>query len=258
MAGRSNDRRTFSSKGFLPDVSFLYLIRHAQAGPRHNYDTLSEIGQQQARLLGTYLANRLTSLSAIVTGTLERHRRTAELVTREICRHGKPVAPPTVDCRWNEFILAELYQHYGPRMAKENPDYAGDSLAMERELEQDPHTTRGATGRCDAAMVRAWIENRYPDCSVQTWADFRETVQSGLAALCHFGKREQLAVFTSAGPVSVTAAAALGLTNDKILGLLAAQYNCSLSTFRITGSSLSMYSFNEIAYLTEPELRTYR
>jgi broad specificity phosphatase PhoE len=239
-------------------VSFLYLIRHAQAGPRHNYDTLSEIGERQARLLGTYLANRLTSLSAIVTGTLERHRRTAELAAREICRRGKTVAPLTADCRWNEFILAELYRQYGPRMAKENPDYADDCQAMERELEQDPHNTRGATGRCDAAMVRAWVENRYPDCSVQTWADFRQTVQSGLEALCNFGKREQLAVFTSAGPVSVAAAAALGLTNDKILELLGAQYNCSLSTFRITGSSLAMYSFNEIAYLTEPELRTYR
>jgi broad specificity phosphatase PhoE len=258
MAGCANDRRTSSSKGLLSDVSFLYLIRHAQAGPRHNYDTLSEIGQQQARLLGTHLASRVTSLSAVVSGTLERHRRTAELVTREICRHGKFVAPPTVDCRWNEFILAELYQHYGPRMAQENPDYAGDYLAMERELEQDPHHTRGATGRCDAAMVRAWIENRYPDCSVQTWADFRQTVQSGLAALGHFGKREQLAVFTSAGPVSVAAAFALGLADDKILGLLGAQYNCSLSIIRITGSSLSIYSFNEIAYLPQAELRTYR
>src|SRR5262245_52006501 len=131
MADFSNDQRTSSSKGLLSNVSFLYLIRHAQAGPRHNYDTLSEIGEQQARLLGTYLANRLISLSVIVTGTLERHRRTAELVTREICRHGIPVAQPTVDCRWNEFILAELYQHYGSRMAKENPDYAGDYLAME-------------------------------------------------------------------------------------------------------------------------------
>jgi broad specificity phosphatase PhoE len=239
-------------------VSFLYLIRHAQAGPRHNYDTLSEIGQQQARLLGIHLAGRVASLSAVVSGTLERHRRTAELVTREIRRHGRLVAQSTEDCRWNEFILADLYRHYGPRMAKENPDYAGDYLAMERELDQDPHNTRGATGRCDAAMVRAWIENRYPDCPVQSWADFRQIVQSGLAALCHFGKRERLAVFTSAGPVGVAAAAALGIADDRIPGLLGAQYNCSLSTFRITGSSILMHSFNEIAYLTEPELRTYR
>jgi broad specificity phosphatase PhoE len=238
-------------------LSVVYLIRHAQAGPRSNYDTLSELGQQQARLLGNHLASRLASLSAVVTGNLERHKRTAELVTREICRHGE-VVPPTVDCRWNEFILADLYQHYGPLMANDHPDYANDRLAMERELEQDPHNTRGATGRCDAAMVRAWIENRYPECPVQTWANFRQTVQSGLAALAHFGTRERLAVFTSAGPVGVVAAAALGLADDRIPGLLGAQYNCSFSTFRITGTTISMLSFNEIAYLAEPDLRTHR
>ena len=39
-------------------MSALYLFRHAQAGPRHAYDTLSELGQAQARSLGEHLAAR--------------------------------------------------------------------------------------------------------------------------------------------------------------------------------------------------------
>ena len=33
-------------------MSLIYLIRHAQAGSRDNYDVLSELGHEQARLLG--------------------------------------------------------------------------------------------------------------------------------------------------------------------------------------------------------------
>ena len=37
-------------------MSVLYLIRHGQAGTREHYDTLSELGRAQARLLGEHLA----------------------------------------------------------------------------------------------------------------------------------------------------------------------------------------------------------
>ncbi len=37
-----------------PEASLpaVYIIRHAQAGPRHDYDKLSDLGRDQARRLG--------------------------------------------------------------------------------------------------------------------------------------------------------------------------------------------------------------
>jgi broad specificity phosphatase PhoE len=45
-------------------LSAVYLIRHGQAGLRHNYDTLSDLGHTQARLLGEYLAAQKITFTA--------------------------------------------------------------------------------------------------------------------------------------------------------------------------------------------------
>ena len=45
-------------------MSAVYLIRHGQAGLRHNYDALSDLGRTQARLLGEYLAAQKIQFSA--------------------------------------------------------------------------------------------------------------------------------------------------------------------------------------------------
>jgi broad specificity phosphatase PhoE len=55
----------------------LTLIRHGQAGSRLAYDDLSEIGQEQARVLGQWFAAHSVRFDAIVTGGLNRQRMTA-------------------------------------------------------------------------------------------------------------------------------------------------------------------------------------
>ncbi|MDE2077727.1 MAG: histidine phosphatase family protein, partial [Burkholderiales bacterium] len=56
----------------------IYLIRHGQASfGASNYDQLSELGHQQARVLGEALLPRLARVDAAVTGTLQRHQATA-------------------------------------------------------------------------------------------------------------------------------------------------------------------------------------
>ncbi len=56
-------------------MSVLYLIRHGQAGTRENYDSLSELGRRQARLLGEHL--RGIEFAAAYSGSLARQRATA-------------------------------------------------------------------------------------------------------------------------------------------------------------------------------------
>ena len=56
----------------------LYLVRHGQAGTRENYDSLSPLGRQQARLLGEHLRSQGITFEAIYSGALKRQRATAE------------------------------------------------------------------------------------------------------------------------------------------------------------------------------------
>jgi len=39
-------------------LSTVYLVRHGQAGTREAYDSLSELGQRQARLLGEHFISQ--------------------------------------------------------------------------------------------------------------------------------------------------------------------------------------------------------
>ena len=47
--------RAASAVGGIGSLSAVYLIRHGQAGPRNDYDRLSDLGQRQAELLGAKL-----------------------------------------------------------------------------------------------------------------------------------------------------------------------------------------------------------
>ncbi len=56
----------------------IYLVRHGQASfGSANYDQLSALGGEQARLLGEWFANCGQRFDRLVTGDLQRHRQTA-------------------------------------------------------------------------------------------------------------------------------------------------------------------------------------
>ena len=60
-------------------MSYIYLIRHGQAGSRDNYDVLSEPGQQQARSLGEHLLSQGVEFSTLIAGGMQRQLETARI-----------------------------------------------------------------------------------------------------------------------------------------------------------------------------------
>ena len=54
------------------------MVRHGQAGTREHYDSLSELGRTQARLLGEHFRAQGIHFSAAYSGALARQRATAE------------------------------------------------------------------------------------------------------------------------------------------------------------------------------------
>ncbi|MGH9838118.1 MAG: histidine phosphatase family protein [Blastocatellia bacterium] len=60
-------------------MSTIYLIRHGQAGTRENYDVLSTLGREQARLLGAHFAERKMGFDSIYAGGLNRQQETARM-----------------------------------------------------------------------------------------------------------------------------------------------------------------------------------
>ena len=238
-------------------MSIIYFIRHAQAGTRDNYDRLSELGEQQAKLLGEHLAAQGIRLSAVVSGGMQRQRHTAEMVLKELSRAGLPAPDLWADERWNEFSLLRVYQSYVPRLIEESEAFARDYEEMQEVLKQDPHAVRGATGRCDAAVVIAWMQNRYPHFEGESWADFRGRILARCAEIEDGGTERAIAVFTSATPIAISTSQALELKDEKLLSILGVIANTSITVMRKVGDDLRLFSFNSTPHLNDSN-RTYR
>lgn len=229
-------------------MSFIYLIRHGQAGTRDNYDTLSDAGEAQARLLGEHFAAQKVEFDAVVAGSLNRQRLTAELACGAMAQAGVKTPDVVTDARWNEFSLMSVYKNIARRLMKEDEQFARDVVEMQEALRHDPRTTAGATGRCDQAIIRAWMENRYPDLDVdETWDSFQSRIHSCTDSFN--GHEESVAVFTSATPIAIHAAAALGLTNEKLISILGVIYNTSVTVLRLKQDDLRLFTFNSVPHL---------
>ena len=137
-------------------MSSLYLIRHGQAGLRHEYDTLSELGHMQARLLGEYLVSQKVHFSAVYSGALSRQRETAREVLDAFERSGVAGPEIIVDPGWNEFDLDGVYQAIAPRLAADDPEFQTEHQKLLRMLADEGSPVHRSWTLCDTLLVRAW------------------------------------------------------------------------------------------------------
>ncbi|MDF0601827.1 histidine phosphatase family protein [Psychromarinibacter sp. C21-152] len=98
------------------------LIRHGQANSASqdeaSYDRLSELGRQQSRWLGDWLRAHEAPFDRVLTGTLRRHRQTAEAL-------GAVGPAPQEDARLNEmdyFNLGRALQDHCGRPMPQAPE----------------------------------------------------------------------------------------------------------------------------------------
>src|SRR6266550_1484214 len=134
--------------GKIP-LSSVYLVRHGQAGTRDSYDSLSELGQRQSRLLGEYFVSQGIEFAAAYTGVMLRQQQTAAQVSTAYTEAGVPFPEIIIDKQWNEFDLAEVYREIGPLLCEADPEFRSEYEEMRRQVEQ-------AAGVHDAQVHRRW------------------------------------------------------------------------------------------------------
>ncbi|HTB15352.1 MAG TPA: histidine phosphatase family protein [Bryobacteraceae bacterium] len=234
-------------------MSVLYLVRHGQAGTRENYDSLSELGRRQARLLGEHFRAQGISFAAAYSGSLARQKATAGEVL--------PDAEITVDSGWDEFDLAQVYREYAPMLSRDDEQFRVEYEAMQRDIE----VSRGAHGDavhrkwndCDKKCVRAWVEGRY-SYSGESWNGFVSRIHSALGRVVGAAHEGNVAVFTSATPIGVSAARTLEIEDGRAMWLAAVMFNTSVTTLRVHLDEVRLFTLNGIAHLGGAELRTFR
>ena len=238
-------------------MSLLYLIRHGQAGLRHDYDTLSQLGRTQSRLLGEYFAAQNAQFTAVYSGALKRQSETAREVLRAMASAGVEAPEIQVDEHWNEFDLDAVYQAIAPRLAADDPEFREEHRKLLRMLEEQDSPVHRTWTRCDTLVVRAWVEGRY-NVPGEYWEAFRRRVSAPRDALSRIPPSDTVAIFSSATPIAVWIGLALELNGRHVMRLAGAEYNTAVTTIRAREDDLALFTFNTTPHLAEPSLRTFR
>jgi len=216
------------------------------------------LGEEQSRKLGEHLAAQRIELGAIYSGAMRRQQETARIACQTLARAGLRTPEIIADERWDEFSLISVYRAIAKMIMKDDVDFARDIEEMKQAIARDPHTTGGAVGRCDQAVIRAWMSNRYPDYQGEAWSSFKSRISACAADLSSNHKdAKAVAIFTSATPIAIIAGAALGLTDERLLSILGVIYNTSISVMKVRNGELRLFSFNSAPHLDESN-RTFR
>ncbi|MFN7992080.1 MAG: histidine phosphatase family protein [Bryobacteraceae bacterium] len=238
-------------------MSSLYLIRHGQAGKRHHYDELSDLGHRQAYLLGQHLAAQKVQFQTMIAGGLNRQYQTATEVWRAYRDAGVAVPDIISEPGWNEFDMTAVFSEFAPLLCEADPQFRQQYEELMRQLEDQDSPIHHAWTDCDTQAMRAWMEGRFP-CRTETWAAFHQRILARRSGLNGFGSGETVAIFTSACPIAIWVAVALGVDNTRMMRLAGVMYNSAVTTMRLRGDDLLLFGFNGVAHLSEPDFRTFR
>ena len=242
-------------------MSSVYLVRHGQAGTRDSYDSLSELGRRQSRLLGEYFLSQGFAFAAAYTGVMLRQQQTAAEVSTAYKEAGVPFPEIIIDKQWNEFDLAHVYRELGPLLCAEDSEFRIEYEEMRRQVRQSAGVHEAKVHRrwqpCDTKIVEAWIGGRFP-YSGETWNQFCERVAGCRATLSAAPRYADILAFTSATPTAILTGLALDITDGRVRQLAGVLYNASYTVLRQRGERLQLFQFNAVPHLAAVELRTHR
>ncbi|HKP72938.1 MAG TPA: histidine phosphatase family protein [Pyrinomonadaceae bacterium] len=243
-------------------MSNIYLVRHGQAGTRDAYDSLSELGRRQARLLGEYFVSQGIEFRAGYVGAMSRQQQTAAQVRAAYEAAGASFPEVTVESGWDEFDLHQVYRELAPRLCEEDAEFRRDYEEMRAEVAASAGAEDAEVHRrwrpCDTKVVEAWFAGRYAYTG-ETWEQFRGRVAACRLQLGEVERDANVAVFTSATPTAIWAGLALGgIPDERVRQIAGVLRNSSFTVLHLRGDELRLFSFNETPHLTLPELRTHR
>ncbi len=219
-------------------MATLLLVRHGQASyGQADYDKLSPLGFEQARLVGEYLASQ--KIDAVYSGPLRRQVETAGAIQET----APALAPPVTLPGLAEYTGFEMVKAFLPRLVADHPELAMDPNAIGEKGFQ--------------TILTRWARHEWRDDAVEHVHAFIARVTSGLETIirsCASGDR--VAVVTSAGPIGVALGLVFGATPHHMIRASTTIKNASITELKLRTSEfawdpekVALLTFNSIAHL---------
>ena len=209
-------------------MSTIFLIRHGQASAgTHDYDRLSELGQQQSRLLGEWWQRTGFNADAAFAGSLLRQRHTAELT----------LSAAGLDTHTHDLPLLDEYDHhsvdqlFGDGIRSDMPD----GLSIEQYTDIMDRWRLAEAQRLNG--LEAWRE-----FSSRGWQAVQQAHQLN-------GSHGRFLLFTSGGIIATLLSQVLGLGFNATIDVIWRIRNASVTTLEYDGEHARLIDFNTIGHL---------
>ncbi|HVL75029.1 MAG TPA: histidine phosphatase family protein [Noviherbaspirillum sp.] len=217
----------------------IYLIRHGQASfGSADYDALSALGEEQARLLGRWFAHAGQRFSCVLSGDLKRQRQTAALCMETL--YGSDVPVCEVDGGFNEYDHHEV-------LVRQRPEFA-DPNEVRRFLAASANP-RAAFQDVFAAAMSRWMSGRHNAEYGETWPQFSARCVAAVERLFERGRGQTIAVFTSGGTISAICQRVLGMSDAHTARLSWGLVNSGVTRLLYQPGQLSLSYLNSYAHL---------
>jgi len=244
-------------------MSTIYLIRHAQASfGKSDYDCLSDLGQQQSKIIADHFHNLGLEFDAIYSGEQLRHEQTLTAYLDNLADSGEKTPAVHKKETFNEYDSENILKTLIPEMIREEPAFEAEVTMMLSD--------KRSFQMVYEKVMRKWVNNanstknpqNKPTHKPETWKTYSERVRTGLnKIMATEGTRKKIAVFTSGGPISVCIQKVLNLSNENTLQLTWQIMNTSITRLKYSDSRLMLFGFNDVTHLEitkNKKLLTYR
>ncbi|GAB2690962.1 histidine phosphatase family protein [Aliiglaciecola aliphaticivorans] len=218
-------------------MTAIYLIRHGQASfGQQNYDKLSDIGHQQAKLLGHSLQTRIGKFDNVFLGSMLRHKQTLQNCLSAM----SSVVDESnwnIDANWNEYDHNDIIAQMGPEFA-DAPSVKNWILAQENPKVAFEQLFNDAMNR--------WMSGQHCNEYVESWQQYLNRVKGALENVLDKAKgAKKVAIFTSGGPISVISQYLLGVPADNVMQVNWTLVNCGITKLIHTQSRVFLSTLND-------------
>lgn len=216
-------------------MASIYLIRHGQASfGAENYDELSDLGIEQAKLIGPALAQKMSVPDLVVMGSMYRHKQTAQNALAGFPDNN----PETLEnACWNE------YDHQAVLGAFDERFKTPSGLKAVLAKQENPQLV--FLKIFNDAILR-WMSGDFDQDYPESWIDFKTRLQNGLRELVERSKtKRNILVFTSGGPISYLAQSLLGVPEEKLMQMNWTLVNAGITKLVTSSNGLFVATLNE-------------
>ncbi len=244
-------------------MSTLYLIRHSQASfGKADYDCLSDLGQEQSKILADHFHNLGLEFDTIYSGSLLRHEQTLTAYLDNLTASGKKIPSVHKNEAFNEYDSENILKTLIPEMIREEPAFEAEATMM--------FSDKQSFQMVYEKVMRKWINSENPTNNPgnkpkhkpKTWKTYSDRVRTGLnEVMAAEDTGKKIAVYTSGGPISVCIQKALNLSDEDTLQLTWQIMNASVTRLIYSGNRLALSGFNDVTHLElkkDSKFITYR